>query len=772
MGHELDVAVIGAGPYGLSVAAHLAGRMGVRVFGRPMEIWHARMPPKMLLRSAWEETSLSAANDRGTIDEWAAEVGEPRHEPIERETFLRYADWFRERFVPEIHPADVVAVEPRDHGFLLRTEDGAEVVAGKLVLAVGVTPFAYAPPAFAEAMGRGRVRFSIDRLDFTSDRGREVVVVGGGQGALESAALAAGAGARVELIARSRLHWFADREPGNPRSALAQRLYRLAYPAVGYGPPLLNRLALAPEVLASLPPRARHRITKRALRAGGSPWVRDVAEGRIRITERTSVVRLEAHDELVRVFLSDGTTREAAEVVVSAGYRFSLDRLAFLAPELRARIGLEGEWPALARTFESTVTGLFFVGYAAEGRFGPLMRFVLGTRFAARRVASALGVPERPRILVAGDDHYAVLAGLRALRSAGFEPWLVTSRTATYATRSRAAERVLAVPRPSATSYAFADAVAAAAVEVGASAVIPGSEETLVALSRARDRFPACVPVGVPAPEAVERANDKVCLEELAREAGLRTPPTREIGSADLNGAEPVIAFPIVVKPLRTKTATAGGFLHGRVRRADGHADLVRITAGLPGDRWLVQPFLRGSLAAVCGVAWDGEIVCAVHQVALRIAPADVGISAYAITIPRDPELEAAVGRLLGSLRWSGLFQAQFIRTDDGDYLIDFNPRMYGSLALAVAAGANLPAIWVDLLLGRPVHVADYRVGVRFRAEEKDVRAIARTLASGRVLEAVHAMLPHRHTAHAAFSLRDPLPLLSSIAKIRALKSG
>ena len=77
MGHELDVAVIGAGPYGLSVAAHLAGRMGVRVFGRPMEIWHARMPPKMLLRSAWEETSLSAANDRGTIDEWAAEVGEP-----------------------------------------------------------------------------------------------------------------------------------------------------------------------------------------------------------------------------------------------------------------------------------------------------------------------------------------------------------------------------------------------------------------------------------------------------------------------------------------------------------------------------------------------------------------------------------------------------------------------------------------------------------------------------------------------------------------------
>ena len=94
MPEQLDVAIVGAGPYGLSVAAHLPeGR--VRVFGEPMHTWRTRMPPDMLLRSDWEETSLSAPNDAGTIDVWAREVGEPRQNPIPLQTFLRYADWFR-----------------------------------------------------------------------------------------------------------------------------------------------------------------------------------------------------------------------------------------------------------------------------------------------------------------------------------------------------------------------------------------------------------------------------------------------------------------------------------------------------------------------------------------------------------------------------------------------------------------------------------------------------------------------------------------------------
>ena len=110
MPEQLDVAIVGAGPYGLSVAAHLPERR-VRVFGEPMETWRTRMPPDMLLRSDWDETSLSAPNDAGTIDVWAREAGEPRQNPIPLQTFLRYADWFRGRFVRENDPSNVVELD-------------------------------------------------------------------------------------------------------------------------------------------------------------------------------------------------------------------------------------------------------------------------------------------------------------------------------------------------------------------------------------------------------------------------------------------------------------------------------------------------------------------------------------------------------------------------------------------------------------------------------------------------------------------------------------
>lgn len=389
MSERLDVAVVGAGPFGLSVAAHLSPGRRVRTFGRPMETWRERMPPDMLLRSAWEETSLSAPGGRGTIDEWAEDEGEAREEPIPLAKFLRYSEWFHARFAPENDPAQVTLVEPVDDRFRLETGAGGVVEARSVVLAVGVTPFPYAPEAFQGAMG-GAIRFSIDPLDAAGFEGKRVLVVGGGQGGLESAALAAGAGAEVELVVRSEVRWFADREAHHPRGRLAQRLYRLAYPAVGYGPPILNRLALAPDLLAALPRDVRRRITGRALRPGGSPWIREVAEGRVKVTEGVSVEEVESKENPVRVRLTDGTRREADAVLVSTGYRFSLERLTFLSEDLRRRIRIEHGWPVLDRYFRSTDPRVMFVGYPAEGRFGPLSRFVLGTEFTATRVARHL----------------------------------------------------------------------------------------------------------------------------------------------------------------------------------------------------------------------------------------------------------------------------------------------------------------------------------------------------------------------------------------------
>ncbi len=387
MPERLDVAVVGAGPYGLSVAAHLAGRR-VRTFGEPMETWRTRMPPYMLLRSDWKETSLSAPGNLGSIDRWARVVGEEREEPIPLQKFLRYAEWFRQTFVPEGDPSDVAALERAPDGYRLTTAAGDELDVREAVVAVGAVPFAYAPPPLGEAVG-GRVAFATSLQDYEPYRGRRVVVVGGGQGGLESASLAIRAGADVELIVRSSLRWFADREPHRPRGRVRQRLYRLAYPVVGYGPPPLNRLALHPDVFAALPAGARRQLSARILRAGGSPWLREEVERSVNVTEGVGVVGIDQNG-VVRLRLSDGSVREADAVILAAGFRFSLDRLTFLSESMRRAIALEDGWPQLDRGFRSTERGLLFVGFAAEHRFGPIARFIPGTGFTANRVREAL----------------------------------------------------------------------------------------------------------------------------------------------------------------------------------------------------------------------------------------------------------------------------------------------------------------------------------------------------------------------------------------------
>jgi lysine/ornithine N-monooxygenase len=384
---RLDIAVVGAGPYGLSVAAHLAGRRA-RTFGEPMETWRTRMPPYMLLRSDWKETSLSAPGNLGSIDRWARVVGEDREEPIPLQKFLRYADWFRQTFVPEGDPSDVAALERSPDGYRLTTAAGDELDVREVVVAVGAVPFAYAPPPLGDAVG-DRVAFATSLQDYEPYRGRRVVVVGGGQGGLESASLAVRAGADVELVVRSSLRWFADREPHRPRGRLRQRLYRLAYPVVGYGPPPLNRLALHPDVFAALPAGARRQLSSRILRAGGSPWLREEVERTVNVTEGVGVVGID-QDGDVRLRLSDGTVREADAVILAAGFRFSLDRLTFLSEAIRKQISLEDGWPRLDRWFRSTEQGLLFVGFAAEHRFGPIARFIPGSGFTANRVREAL----------------------------------------------------------------------------------------------------------------------------------------------------------------------------------------------------------------------------------------------------------------------------------------------------------------------------------------------------------------------------------------------
>jgi predicted ATP-grasp superfamily ATP-dependent carboligase len=374
------------------------------------------------------------------------------------------------------------------------------------------------------------------------------------------------------------------------------------------------------------------------------------------------------------------------------------------------------------------------------------------------------------RVLVSGDEFHASLALVRALRSGGFAPSLAVAPHGTYASRSRTVAGVIHVPHAEDTPAAFVEALAQAASDLQIDAVLPGTEASLIALAQMRESLPC--PVAAPSFEVVDLATDKGRVLAIAAEVGLQTPPSIVATPAQLARQPDEISFPVIVKPLRTRLELDHSRLaYYKARRVDDAEELRRALDGLPEADWVMQPYLGDRLAALAGVAWEGRLVCAVHQVSRRIWPPDVGYSSYAETVEGDPDVESRVAALLGEIGWSGLFQAQFLHAEDGRrFLIDFNPRAYGSLSLAVRAGANLPAVWAALTLGSPQPSVRYRPGVRYRLEHNDVRAVVRAARRGELTAALAGLRPRRRTVHAVFSISDPGPLLTTATKLLTMR--
>jgi predicted ATP-grasp superfamily ATP-dependent carboligase len=378
------------------------------------------------------------------------------------------------------------------------------------------------------------------------------------------------------------------------------------------------------------------------------------------------------------------------------------------------------------------------------------------------------------RLLVTEDaPAYGVLAAVRALRGAGYRPWLAVTGRDAYSLRSRACAGVVTVPDPREDRDEYLAAIVRAAERLNVAAVMPGTDLGLLALSSLNGSLPDQIAFGVVDPDTVRRATDKMGLEALAAQARLHTPVSVHCTAEDIE-AGVAVPLPALVKPTRTRTPTAsGGFATSVVRTAESREELLRAVRSVPGDVAVVQQRLEGPLTASCGVAWQGEVVAMAHQVSRRIFPPGNGITAFAESVEPDADVEAGVRQLMRMLSWSGIFQVQFVRAGETSYLIDLNPRIYGSLALTVAAGLNLPAIWADLLLGRAPRVGGYKVGVRFRSEERELAGLAASIAGRDWRTAFEVLRPRRRTTHALGSFSDPVPLLMNgrWARIRRLSA-
>jgi predicted ATP-grasp superfamily ATP-dependent carboligase len=391
---------------------------------------------------------------------------------------------------------------------------------------------------------------------------------------------------------------------------------------------------------------------------------------------------------------------------------------------------------------------------------------VIGAGVAAGRKTGRIdSAPrfDRLRVGVLGDQFYGLVAAVRALHGAGCEPWFLTWDGDSYTRRSRRLAGTTEIPDPEAAS--FAGEVALTAAGIGAAVVLPGTEAALRGLSGRLDAFDPGVMVGCPPAETVDAALDKPTLERLARQAELALPWTLEGSAGEIAESADRLRFPVVLKQARSYTPGVPRI------RASVHDDPESIRRFLAerasGSSWFVQDLVRGDLVAVAGVAWEGRLVSSLHQLAERVYPAFAGGGSYQRTIVPSESLTAAVGRLVAATGWSGIYHAQFIRADQ-DYLIDFNPRVYGSLALAISAGHNLMEYWVALLMGSEPKVSPYRVGVRYRALILDVPGIATKLRHGPRAEAARALVPHRRTTHAVLTVTDPQPALLIGRKIWA----
>ena len=388
--NSCDTIVIGAGPFGLAVAAHLKARgVATRVFGDPMSFWQQNMPKGMKLRSPWGATTIADPAGALSLDAYIEAHGLSRVEPLPIETFLGYGVWFQSQAAPDVDRRRIARLEKAGDRYRVITADGEAFSSRRVVVAMGLANQQFRPEAFRGAPAE-LVTHTSDHDDFAVFRGRRVAVVGRGQSACETAALLAEAGATPELICRGPIHWLGGAGAQSAawrKFARAQLAPILAAPsAVGRFP--LNWLVEAPGLVHTFPQGLRAAVNTSSLRAGAAGWLLP-RFGAVGVTAGVEIVGWSGKGEGIEVKFNRGSAI-FDHVVLATGYKIDIAKLGVFAPELLAAIACKDGAPSLAAGLESSAPGLHFVGASAVSSFGPLLRFIAGAGFAAREVTRAI----------------------------------------------------------------------------------------------------------------------------------------------------------------------------------------------------------------------------------------------------------------------------------------------------------------------------------------------------------------------------------------------
>lgn len=393
-----DVAIIGAGPYGLSIAAHLSGQgIDFKIIGKAMHTWRNHMPKGMFLKSAGLSATMFDPDGKFSLKQYCEEHDIPYRDeglPISLELFAQYGIAFQQRYAPDLIEAYVTKLAQTHEGFEIRLDDDSVHYARKVIVAVGIDFFRHLPSPL-RALPQHTYSHSAEHFALDKFAGQEVIVIGSGSSAIDMAVLLHEVDAKVQLVARRPELSFGTEE-GDTRTILD----RLVAPMSGLGPGWMNLLCCdAPWLFRYLPESLRLKTVKNFLGPSGGWFIKNRLQPvPVLLGHELKDCYVEDNRPHLRFVDKQGEAKimSADHVIAATGYKPDVNRISFISQELVDKLDQVHSTPRLDKNFESSVKGLYFAGPAIANSFGPVMRFAIGSGFAAKQIQQHLARSVRP----------------------------------------------------------------------------------------------------------------------------------------------------------------------------------------------------------------------------------------------------------------------------------------------------------------------------------------------------------------------------------------
>ncbi len=760
------VAIIGAGPFGLSIAAHLR-HCGIdfRIFGTPMLRWRTQMPAGMFLKSAGFASSLADPSGRHTLRQFCTGAALPYEDgPVPIETFNRYALTFQQSLVPMVEDVAVVAIDRRSDLFEVRLATGEQVRARKVVVATGLSYAAYVPRRLSE-LPNDLLSHSSDHGDLARFKGRNIVVVGAGQSALETAALLNEGQATVTVLARRRsIQWIPP--PSPDQRSLWDRLRQPASP-LGDGLRLLF-CSEAPMMFYQLPENMRVDMVRRLLDASGAHWLRERVVSRLPVLTGYSIRRAQARAYRAELHVNGPSGRSltlsADHVIAATGYHFAVRSLPFLSEKVLAHLRCIDQIPSLSRSLEFLCPGPLFL------RAGEHIQLWTGDALSVRRslhratdvapsgcrawlptatctfrfqsgyqsTSTPMRLPSVSRTgggpvpaLILKTGHYPVHHGglgvIRSLGMLGVPVYSVVEDRFVPAALSRYLAGAIVWDTRGLRSSQLLEGLSQIGSRLGRPTVlIPTDDFAAIFIAKSADALRPWFVFPTARSDLARILANKKLLHALCTDMGVPCPWSIVPGSiADVKAFIEKTGFPVVVKApaawLPSTFPTTVVHSWQEMRAICGCAEFLRST------NLLIQQYIPGNedwfFHGYCNTVSD--CLAGFTGRKLRSSPPDAGFTTLGRSVINDP-LRRHSEAVLKNIRYAGIVDIDYrFDSRDGQYkLLDFNPRLGAQFRL-FDDGNGLDvvrALYRDLT-GEPVRGSGQIDGRSFIVELHDLRA-------------------------------------------------